>query len=314
MGGKRTPAQVPALRRSFELPQPVESARLYITALGVYDVEINGVRAHRRRTRARLDRLRQTRSLSDVRRHAVAEAWRECRSACCSATAGTAARSGLSDRQQYGDRPLLLAQLEITLADGTPMRVATDDLWKWHRSQILYSDIMSAKASMRDRVSARGAAPGYDAAGWSQVDVLPLRHDVALDANASPPIRVVDRIAPTADPSRRSGDFGVRRLIYDFGQNIVGRVRIKVRAPRGTLIEIRHAERLDDSGELYTANLRKAAATDLYTCSGESGRRSVRTAFHVSRLSVRRNQRTFRRVGDRRRHRDRARVGAAGDR
>ena len=67
---------------------------------------------------------------------------------------------------------------------------------------------------------------------------------------------------------RRTGDFGRGGFIYDFGQNIVGRVRVKLRAPRGTLIQIRHAERLDDDGELYTANLRKAAATDLYTCSG----------------------------------------------
>ncbi len=114
-------------------------------------------------------------------------------------------------------------------------------------------------------------APGYDAAGWSQVDVLPLRHEVSLDGTSSAPIRVIDRIEPRAVPSRRTGDFGLRRLIYDFGQNIVGRVRIRVRAPRGTLIQIRHAERLDDDGELYTANLRKAAATDLYTCSGNPG-------------------------------------------
>ncbi|NJN52516.1 MAG: hypothetical protein HC809_12955 [Gammaproteobacteria bacterium] len=45
MGGKRTSAQVPALRRAFDLPQPPESARLYISALGIYDVEINGKRA-----------------------------------------------------------------------------------------------------------------------------------------------------------------------------------------------------------------------------------------------------------------------------
>ena len=77
MGGKRTPAQVPALRRSFDLPQPVESARLYITALGAYDAEINGVRAHDVELGAGLDRLRQARSLSDVRRHAIAEAGRE---------------------------------------------------------------------------------------------------------------------------------------------------------------------------------------------------------------------------------------------
>src|SRR4051812_17879581 len=45
MGGKRTPVQVPALRRSFDVQSAIASARLYITAFGAYDVEINGVRA-----------------------------------------------------------------------------------------------------------------------------------------------------------------------------------------------------------------------------------------------------------------------------
>ncbi len=175
---------------------------------------------------------------------------------------------GLSDRQQYGDRPLLLAQLEIVLADGTPMRIVTDDLWKWHRSQILYSDIMVGESVDARQTFGAWSRAGYDAPGWSQVDVLPPL-DIALDASASPPIRVVERLSPTSDPSRRVGAFGARRLIYDFGQNFVGRVRLKVRAPRGTLIEIRHAERLDERGEVYTDNLRKAAATDLYTCAGD---------------------------------------------
>jgi alpha-L-rhamnosidase len=269
MGGKRTPAQVPALRRSFDLPQPVESARLYITSLGVYDVEINGVRAHdvelapgwtdfdKRVRYQTVDVTRLLKRGENAIGVLLGDGW----------YCGTL---GLSDRQQYGDRPLLLAQLEITLADGTAMRVATDDLWKWQRSQILYSDLMSGESVDARQSLGAWTAPGYEAAGWAQVDVLPLRHDLALDGSVSPPIRVIDRIAPTADPTRRAGDFGARRLIYDFGQNIVGRVRMKVRAPRGTLIQIRHAERLDDAGELYTANLRKAAATDLYTCSGDS--------------------------------------------
>jgi len=267
MGGKRTPAQVPAVRRSFDLPQPVESARLYITALGAYDAEINGVRAHEvelapgwtdfnRRVRYQtFDVTRLLRRGENVMGVLLGDGW----------YCGTL---GLSDRQQYGDRPLLLAQLEMTLADGSLLRIATDDLWKWRRSQILYSDLMAGESVDARQSLGTWTTPGHDAGGWSQVDVLPLRHDISLDGNASPPIRVIDRIAPIADPSRRAGDFGERRLIYDFGQNIVGRVRIKVRAPRGTLIQIRHAERLDDRGELYTANLRKAAATDLYTCAG----------------------------------------------
>ena len=82
-------------------------------------------------------------------------------------------------------------------------------------------------------------------------------------------MRVIDRLVAIGAPSRRTGDFGVRRLIYDFGQNMVGRVRLKIKAPRGTLVQIRHAERLDERGELYTANLRRAAATDLYTCASD---------------------------------------------
>ncbi len=278
MGGKRTPAQVPAFRRSFDLPQPVESARLYITALGAYDAEINGVRAHdvelgpgwtdfSKRVRYQtFDVTRLLKRGENVIGVLLGDGW----------YCGTL---GLSDRQQYGDRPLLLAQLEIVLADGSLLRVATDDLWKWQRSQILYSDLMSGESVDARQSLGTWTAPGYDAIGWSQVDVLPLRHDVSLDGSASAPIRVIDRIKPTVDPRRRSGDFGLRRFIYDFGQNMVGRVRIKVRAPRGTLIQIRHAERLDDGGDLYTANLRKATATDLYTCSGNPGGETFEPRF-----------------------------------
>ena len=270
MGGKRTPVQVPALRRSFELPQPVESARLYITALGVYDVEINGARAidvelapgwtdfNKRVRYQTFDVTRLLRQGENVIGALLGDGW----------YCGTL---GLSDRQQYGDRPLLLAQLEMTLADGTPMRIATDDLWTWQRSPILYSDIMLGESVDARQHLGGWSDAGYNAAGWLPVDVLQHRHDIELNANASPPVRVIDRIAAIGEPSRRAGDFGVRRLIYDFGQNMVGRIRLKICAPRGTLVQLKHAERLDDRGELYTANLRTAAATDLFTCAGDRG-------------------------------------------
>ncbi len=269
IGGKRTPVQVPALRRTFELVQPVEQARLYVTALGVYDIEINGTRAidvelapgwtdFGKRVRYQtFDVARLLQPGENALGALLGDGW----------YCGTL---GMSDRQQYGDRPMLLLQLEITLADGTQIRITSDDLWKWHRSPILYSDIMLGESvDARQRLGA-WSAPGYDAAGWSQVDVLPPRRDLKLDATTHPQIRVVERLSPTRAPIRRAGQLGARRLIYDFGQNIVGRVRLRLRAPRGTLIEIRHAERLDDTGGLYTANLRSAAATDLYTCCGDA--------------------------------------------
>ncbi len=269
MGGKRTPVQVPALRRAFELPQAVESARLYITALGVYDVEINGVRAidvelppgwtdfNRRVRYQSFDVTRFLRQGENVLGVLLGDGW------YCGAL-------GAHDRQQYGDKPALLAQLDIVLADGTPQRYCTDELWKWQRSAILYSDLIHGESVDARQQLGVWSAPGYDVAGWSVVDVLP-RSEIALNATMSPPLRVLERLDPVGAPLRRKGEAGNQRLIYDLGRNIVGRVRVKLSAPRGTLLQLRYAERVDEHGELYTASLRGAAARDLYTCAGTPG-------------------------------------------
>jgi alpha-L-rhamnosidase len=268
MGGKRTPVQVPALRRSFEVPKAVQSARLYITALGVYDVEINGVRAidvelapgwtdFAKRARYQVyDVTRFLRQGENVVGVLLGDGW------YCGAL-------GPSDRQQYGDKPALLAQLEITLEDGTPLRFGTDELWKWQRSQVLYSDVMHGESvDARQRLGA-WSAPGYDLTGWAPVDVLP-RKELRLNATMHPAIRVVDRLDAVAEPRRRMGEQGQLRLIFDMGQNVVGRVRLQLRAARGTLVEVRYAERLDDRGELSVANGSRAGAADLYTCAGDA--------------------------------------------
>jgi alpha-L-rhamnosidase len=56
--------------------------------------------------------------------------------------------------------------------------------------------------------------------------------------------------------------------IFDLGQNIVGRIRLRVTAPAGRTLTLRYAERLEADGSLHTANLRTARATDHYTCRG----------------------------------------------
>ena len=292
MGGKRTPVQVPALRRSFELPQPVaECAVVHHRARRLRRRDQRRAR-DRRRTRAGLDRLRQTRPLSDVRRHAFAARAVKTSSACCSATGGTAARWVCRIVSNTATGRCCWRNSRSRSPTASPLRVATDDLWKWHRSQILYSDIMHGESVDARQHLGAWTTPGYDAArlvAGRRVAVAP-RHlrSNARRESADPSHRSdgPDR----RDPSRRTGDFGVRRLIYDFGQNMVGRVRLKMRAPRGTLVQIRHAERLDERGELYTANLRKARRHRPVHVCRRSGRRSVRTALHVSRLSVRRSQ------------------------
>ncbi|WP_326493591.1 family 78 glycoside hydrolase catalytic domain [Pseudarthrobacter sp. SL88] len=59
------------------------------------------------------------------------------------------------------------------------------------------------------------------------------------------------------------------KLVLDFGQNLVGRLRITVQAQAGATVTLRHAEVMQD-GEIYTRPLRGAAATDRYTLAGEA--------------------------------------------
>ena len=58
------------------------------------------------------------------------------------------------------------------------------------------------------------------------------------------------------------------QIIYDFGQNLVGRVRLTVQGEAGDEIVLHHAEVLDQQGELYLDNLRTARQEVRYILKG----------------------------------------------
>ena len=57
--------------------------------------------------------------------------------------------------------------------------------------------------------------------------------------------------------------------VFDFGQNLVGWCRLRVKGSPGTTVHLRHAETLQADGTLYVANLRGARCTDQYTLKGD---------------------------------------------
>jgi alpha-L-rhamnosidase len=78
------------------------------------------------------------------------------------------------------------------------------------------------------------------------------------------PVREIRELNPKSIKESRPGSW-----IYDLGQNMVGVVRLKVSAPAGTKITLRHAEMLNPDGTLYTKNLRGAPSIDEYVCKGD---------------------------------------------
>jgi alpha-L-rhamnosidase len=277
-GAPKTSGVVPALRRAFKVTRPIARARLYVTALGLYKSWINGRRVgDQELAPGWTDYAKRVRyQVYDVTDHL-----REGDNAI-GALLGDGWYCGYvgleKARENYGRRPALLAQLEILHQDGSETRIASDEGWRWHGSPILASDIMQGETVDARRDLSAWAEPGYDDEGWAAVE-LALAPVIALDAMSGPPVRAIRELRPVKDPARRGHPLFAPRWIFDLGQNMVGRVRVRVRGEEGTTVQLRHAEVLDEEGELYTENLRDARATDTFTLRGSGEAESFEPHF-----------------------------------
>ncbi|NIN72411.1 MAG: family 78 glycoside hydrolase catalytic domain, partial [Gemmatimonadetes bacterium] len=165
-------------------------------------------------------------------------------------------------RNVYGERLALLLQLQITYADGRVQTVGSDASWKATTGPIRMADLYNG-----ERYDARLEKPGwseagYDDSAWDGVRVIDHPMDILI-APAGPPVRAVEEITPLAILHTPAGE-----TVFDMGQNMVGWVRLRVRGAAGTTVTLRHAEVLDQDGNFYIDNLRKAEQTVRYTLKG----------------------------------------------
>ncbi|MET8976379.1 glycoside hydrolase family 78 protein [Streptomyces sp. NPDC004539] len=256
------------LRTSFTLPSRPVRARLYVTAQGLYEAELNGVRVgdevlapgwtsyHHRLRYATHDVTGLVGEGANAVGVWLAEGWFSGRFGI---------RGGRT--QIYGEQPGLLLQLEAECADGTRVTVGTDDGWRCAHGPILTSGLYEGERHDARAEPDGWSRPGFDAAGWQPVRELDFDRSV-LCAPTGPPVRRVEARSPERVLTSPTG-----RTILDFGQNLAGRVRLRAQGPAGTTITLRHAEVLQ-GGELYTRPLHYADATDTYVLRG-AGRPEV---------------------------------------
>ena len=265
VGGPHSTIPAPFLRRSFQLSGQVKSARLYVTALGLYDVTINGQPAGDTvlapgwtdfDRRVRYDVFDVTPLLAvgeNVLGAVLGDGW-------------AVGHIMWGPRQNYFDRPRLLAQLEVTLVDGRSVTILSDGAWKYQFGPLLENDILMGEAYDARLELPGWDAPGYDDRRWQRVELF-AGPAAALVSTNGPDVRRIEELAPVAEPVDQ-GSIERTRYVFDLGQNMVGRVRLRGRAPAGTTVTLRFAEVLAPSGEIYTENLRTARATDYYTFRG----------------------------------------------
>ncbi|MCI1017138.1 family 78 glycoside hydrolase catalytic domain [Microbacterium sp. C5A9] len=247
-----TYAEPATLRTTFSVDGEVRRATLYATAVGVYQAAFNGEEVddqvlkpgwtpfHTRTVHESTDVTALVRSGENAVTVRLAGAW---------ATEHYGFRENAAP--VYEEQPRFAAQLLIEYADGRVQTVRTDESWQSAPNEVTASGLYAGE----DHDARRGTSD------WSPVAVVA---DVPVPgARVSPFVRRIEELPVAEVITTPSG-----RTVLDFGQNLVGRLRIRVQGASGTVVTLRHAEVLEH-GELGTRPLRAAAATDRYTLAGD---------------------------------------------
>ncbi|WP_194397306.1 family 78 glycoside hydrolase catalytic domain [Microbacterium atlanticum] len=257
------------LRASFDLgalaAELISRARIYSTAHGVYELELNGRPVSDDRLApgwtSYRHRLRyQTHDITDRLRSGVnvvgawlADGWYR---------GHIGFDGGLWDI--YGTDVALLLQLEVTTIDGATSVVPLT--WRWAPSPIAAVGLYEGETFDARRHDPLWSTAEYDANAWPFATVLGReRFTARIEAPTALPVREIETIPPRSIEHRDNG-----RIRLDFGQNISGVLRIRPRADAGRVIRLHHAEVIED-GELGTRPLRAATSVDTYIAAGHDG-------------------------------------------
>ena len=262
----------PYLRKEFKVSRKIRRATVYLSALGLFELFINGLRVGWDHFTPGWTNYRNrvyylTYDVTDLLKDGdnaigaiLANGW----------YAGYVGfppmhKKWARDRAFYGQTPALLAQLEIEYEDGKIQTVATDKNWKASTGPIRKTDIL-----MGETYDARLEVPGWDQSGfddqaWKPVTLM----DAAkckIEAYPGVTVQVTQEIRPIEITKPKEGVY-----VFNMGQNFAGRVRLKVKGKAGTEVVLRFAEMLHKDGSIMTENLRRARCTDAYILRGNGG-------------------------------------------
>jgi alpha-L-rhamnosidase len=255
---------VKCLRQTFEIAKPVASARIYATALGAYQISMNGRKVS--------DEILAP-GWTDFRERVIYQAYdvtseiKSGKNAIGALLAPGWYSTPLQWYRQgynYGDTPpALRAQLRIEYKDGSVDWVMTDENWKAEISPILFAEIYDGETYDARKVQASWNTAAFDDSKWKSAEMVQPK-ETKIVWQYFQPIRAEKALAPKKVTSPSPGVY-----IFDFEQNLSGVVHIRAQGAAGTDVKLRFAEILNPDGTLYVDNLRTAKATDHFILAGK---------------------------------------------
>lgn len=238
--------------KRFEAPKKVVRALAYISALGIYEAHINERRVgdayFAPGWTSYQERLQyQTYDITDL-----LQSDNEIR-----ITAGNGWFKGIlgfyGQGDHYGTRGAVIAMLDIAYEDGSRSRISTDGSWSCTTAEHRYNDIYNGEV----------IDYSLDPQSIENAKEFAYAKNI-LVGQENEPVRITERVTAKKLIHTPKGE-----SVIDFGQNLAGVVELRIKRPKGTRITVKHAEALDENGNLFTANLRSARATDVFITSGD---------------------------------------------
>lgn len=263
--------------KKFQIKKEVVKARVYASALGIYEFTVNGKpgsdvhfapgwTSYQSRIQYQTYDITELLKENNEIQFIVGNGWYK------------GIFGFFNQGNHYGNRTALIAQIEIDYADETKAWIVTDESWSsttgaQRYSEIYHGEVIDYRFTKRDDFSVipdevENIGEMYERKEVVVPEVRPVRvyeqSKEVLIAQQNEPVRITERRAGEKLIITPKGE-----VVIDFGQNLTGVVEVKLQKKRGTKVVIRHAEALDERGNFYTVNLRTAKATDTFICSGE---------------------------------------------
>lgn len=223
---------VPVFRRIFGIKSGLMSAKLRITAHGIYEAEING------------KPVTENKFTPGLTSYYFRVQVQEYDVASLLSADGNELRVTVGDgwwrwNNNFGYTLALWGQLVLTYADGSEEIIATDENFEVSTGPIVRTDLQAGET--------------YDARinplGWQPVALCTEHTEGKLIETQGVPVREKERF-----PGKPFRD-NAANLVIDFGQNIAGYVRMTLRNTKpGQIVHIKHGEGLDLNNNFSTAN------------------------------------------------------------
>ena len=261
---KHVSQPAPMLRTSFFVDGPIKRATAYITSRGLYEAHLNGQKvgdqvftpgwtSYNKRLQYQVyevtDHIQEGPNAVGVM---LGDGWYR------------GFIGWESQRNRYGEDLALLMQIDIEYRDGVHQLIISDGSWVASKGAVRASDIYQGEQYDARREHSGWSEVDFDASDWSRVKTTEYPKDNIVASDAVP-VRKIEEVKPVDIFTTPQGE-----QVADFGQNMVGWLRLQLTGPAGHEVRLHHAEVLDKEGNFYTANLRSAKAQLSYTLKGDS--------------------------------------------